>query len=87
MTFYILKKSIADREDVSEADEKRAKKEYGDVTYADQANHKYPIDSKKHVRAAISYFGMPKNRAKYSPEDQKKIANKISAAAKKLGIG
>lgn len=75
------------RKDVSEADKKRAEGEYGDVEYADETNKKYPIDTKEHVKAAASYFGMPKNREKYSAEDQKKIDNKIAAAKKKFGIG
>lgn len=74
------------RKDVSSADKKRAEKKYGDVTYADETNKKYPIDTEEHVRAALSYWGMPKNRDKYSPEDQKKIGGRIHAAAKKFGI-
>lgn len=76
---------VAKREDVTPADKKAAKKEYGDVEYADEKNKKYPLDA-EHIRAAISYWGMPKNRAKYSPEDQKKISAKIARAAKKHGV-
>ncbi len=39
------------------------------------------------MRAALSYWGMAKNRAKYSSEDQKTIGAKIHAAAKEKGIG
>lgn len=74
------------RKDVSEADKKHAEKEYGDVTYADETNKKYPIDTKEHAKAALSYWGMAKNRGKYSPEDQKKIGGRIRSAAKKFGI-
>lgn len=77
---------LAKRKDVTPADKKRAEKEYGDVKYADEANKKYPIDTDEHIRAALSYWGMPKNRAKYSAEDQKKIGARIHAAAKKAGI-
>ena len=77
----------AKRKDVSDADKKRAEKEYGDVEYADEKNKKYPLDNEKHVRAAASYFGMPKNRSKYSAADQKKIDAKIAKAEKKFGIG
>jgi len=55
--------------------------------FADAKNKKYPLDTAQHVRAAASYFGMPKNRAKYSSADQKTIDGKISAAKKKFGIG
>lgn len=74
------------RKDVSDADKKHAEKEYGDVKFADEANKKYPIDTKEHAQAALSYWGMPKNREKYSPEDQKKIGGRIRSAAKKFGI-
>jgi phage I-like protein len=76
--------AIEKREDVSPGE---GKSKYGDVTFADAKNKKYPLDTEAHVRAALSYWGMPKNRAKYSAEDQKTIGGKIRAAAKKLGIG
>jgi len=68
------------------------KKPYGNVNYADpgfQSDKKkrYPLDTEKHVRAAASYFGMEKNRSKYSSSQQKAIASKIAAAEKKFGIG
>ena len=75
---------VAKREDVNEEE---GKEEYGDVEFADEKNKKYPIDTEEHVRAALSYWGMPKNREKYSTEDQEVIGKKIRAAAKKLGIG
>lgn len=74
------------RKDVSQADKARAEKEYGKGTeYADEKNKKYPLDA-EHIHAAISYWGMEKNRAQYSPEDQKKISAKIAKAAKKHGV-
>ena len=82
----LLLKSIAERKDISSADENRAQKKYGNVKFADEVNKKYPIDTEEHVRAALSYWGMPKNRAKYSPKDQKKITDNIRAAAKRFGI-
>ena len=75
---------VAAREDVSP---KEGEKKYGDVSYADEKNKKYPLDTEDHVRAAASYFGMDKNRSKYSAEDQKTIDAKIAAAEKKLKIG
>lgn len=75
---------VAKREDVEPED---GEDKYGDVKFADEKNKKYPIDTEEHVRAALSYWGMPKNREKYSAEDQATIGGKIRAAAKKLGIG
>lgn len=74
----------AKRSDVSAADRKRAVGEYGNVTYADETNKKYPLDTLEHAQAAARYFGMPRNRSKYSPEEQKKIQAKIEAALKKF---
>jgi hypothetical protein len=77
---------VSARKDVSPADKHSAESEYGDVTYADATNKKYPLDSEAHVRAALSYWGMPKNRAKYSAADQETIGGRIRAAAKRFGI-
>lgn len=71
------------RRDVSAADKKRAVAEYGDVTYADEENKKYPIDTPEHIRAAERYIGMPRNSGKYSAEKLAAIKSKIAAARKK----
>jgi hypothetical protein len=55
---------------------------YGKVKFADPKNHKYPIDTEKHIRAAWSYISMPKNAAKYSPGDVKSIKAAIVRAWK-----
>jgi len=86
-TLYLpLRKAIEQRKDVSPAEEKRAIEEYGKVKFADPVNKKFPIDNYEHVRAAISYFGMPRNYKYYSMEDRRIIAGRIAAAAKKFGI-
>lgn len=58
-------KRIGRRRDVSKADKRSAVGKYGNVTYADPVNKKYPIDTPAHIRAAWSYIHMPKNAAKY----------------------
>jgi hypothetical protein len=78
-------KSIERREDVSAAEKKRAAGEYGDVTYADPVNKKYPLDA-KHIHAAIAYFSKPENQAEYSPEERKLMWGRIRRAAKKHGV-
>ena len=75
---------IAEREDTNP---KEGKSKYGSVTFADPKNHKYPLDTPEHVRAAASYWGMSKNRSKYSQEDQTTISHRIKAAEKKFKIG
>lgn len=61
-------------------------KPYGDVTYADPKNGKYPIDTEEHVRAAWSYINMPKNQTGYSADELAAIKGRIKSAAKKFGI-
>lgn len=61
-------------------------KPYGDVTYADEKNGKYPIDTHDHAKAALSYFSMPKNQEGYSPDEVETIMGRIKAACKKFGI-
>ena len=75
---------ISKREDVSP---KRGQSEYGNVKFADPKNKKYPIDTPAHVRAAASYFGMAKNRSKYSQEEQDTIQRNINAAEKQFKLG
>lgn len=76
---------IAQREDTSP---KEGEHKYGsDAHFADPVNEKYPLDTAEHVKAALSYWGNPENRAKYSAADQKTIGERIHAAAKRLGIG
>lgn len=66
-------------------------KPYGNVEYADpgyQADkqHRYPIDTADHVRAAWSYINMPKNADKYTAEQLAAIKGRIKAAAKRFGV-
>lgn len=63
-------------------------KPYGNVTYADPKNGKYPIDTAAHAKAAWSYINMPKNAAMY-PLNGVTLASvkaRIMAACKKFGI-
>ena len=76
-------KAITAREDVSAADKKRAVGEYGDVTFADEKNKKYPLDTEAHIRSAWNYIGQEKNQAMYSAAEVTAIKNKIVAAWKK----
>ena len=62
-------------------------KPYGDVTYADPKNGKYPIDTEEHVRAAWSYINMPKNASAYplNGVTLSEVKARIKAAMDKLG--
>jgi hypothetical protein len=75
--------TIDRREDVSP---KEGLREYGNVEFADPTNHKYPIDSAEHVRAAWSYINQSDNASKYDKDEVKSIKNRIKSAAKKHGF-
>jgi hypothetical protein len=71
---------IEPRSDI-DPDEGEAK--YGDVEFADTTNHKYPIDTPEHVRAAWNYIHHADNAAKYDADEVKAIKERIQRAAKK----
>jgi 7-keto-8-aminopelargonate synthetase-like enzyme len=71
------------REDVNPAEGVR---EYGDVEFADPVNHKYPIDTAEHVRAAWSYINHKDNAAKYDKDEVNLIKTRIKRAAKRQGV-
>jgi len=61
-------------------------KEYGDVKFADSVNHKYPIDTPEHVRAAWGYINHEDNAAKYDADEVATIKSRIRRAAKDQGV-
>ena len=75
----VLLEKIKRRKNV---DPKEGEHKYGDVEYADPTNKKYPIDTASHIKAAWNYIHMPRNAAKYSPEDVATMKRKIIAAWK-----
>lgn len=67
------------------------KKPYGDVTYADPGYQKdgkkrYPLDTKAHVRSALSYINQKDNAAQYTAKQLALVKGRIKAAAKRFGI-
>ena len=74
---------IARRPDVNP---KEGKQKYGDVEFADPVNHKYPLDTAEHVRAAHRYLNQEDNAAKYKPDEVKLMKERIHKAAGKFGI-
>ncbi|MDB5353450.1 MAG: hypothetical protein JWN86_4697 [Planctomycetota bacterium] len=74
---------IKRREDVNP---ERGEHQYGDVTFADPVNKKYPIDTPERIRAAWSYINHADNAAKYSKDEVETIKNRIKRAAEKHGI-
>ena len=71
------------RPDVSPREGER---EYGDVTFADPTNKKYPLDTAQHVRSAWSYINHQDNAAKYDPDEVRTIKNRIKRAAHEKGV-
>jgi hypothetical protein len=74
---------IERRPDVNPGEGER---EYGDVTFADPVNKKYPVDTPEHVRAAWSYIHHKDNAAKYEPGEVREIKVRIRRAAVKHGV-
>lgn len=66
----------------SDSDPAEGEDKYGDVTFADPTNKKYPIDTVEHIRAAWNYINKPKNAGKYSAKDAAAIKRRIVAAWK-----
>ena len=62
-------------------------KRYADPGYQQDGRKRYALDTPDEIRAALSYIGMARNRAKYKPADLKKVEAAINAAAAKAGIG
>lgn len=54
--------------------------------YADPKNFKYPLDTEKHVRAALSYLSKPKNQEGYSASELKSMFSRIYKRCKDFGI-
>jgi len=78
------KSNQIDRRD--DVNPKEGVREYGDVEFADPVNHKYPIDSAEHVRAAWSYINHKDNAAKYDKDEANLIKTRIKRAAKRHGV-
>lgn len=70
---------VAAREDVSPQE---GTDKYGDVTFADPTNKKYPIDTEEHIRAAWNYINHPDAADKYSADDLAAIKRRIVEAWK-----
>lgn len=66
----------------------KAPKPYGAVKYADPKNGKYPLDTKKRVKAAWAFINEAQNAAKYplNGVTLSDVKNNIIAAAKSFGI-
>jgi hypothetical protein len=64
-----------------DADPREGRRKYGDVTFADPVNRKYPIDTPGRIRAAWAYIHQPSNAAKYTAAERRTIQARIRKAA------
>ena len=74
-----MPKKIRRRRD---ADPRQGREKYGDATFADPVNNKYPIDTPGRIRAAWAYIHQPGNAGKYKAEEVRVIKRRIRRAAK-----
>ncbi len=64
-----------------DADPNEGLEKYGDATFADPVNKKYPIDTPGRVKAAWTYIHQPLNAEKYTAEEVRTIKIRIRRAA------
>lgn len=65
-----------------DADPEDGIKKYGDATFADPVNKKYPIDTPGRIKAAWAYIHQPANARKYTAGELGTIRARIQSAAK-----
>jgi hypothetical protein len=59
---------------------------YGDTTFADPINKKYPVDTPGRIKAAWAYIHQPRNAAKYTPAERRSIKSRIRQAARRRDL-
>ena len=69
-----------------DADPEEGIEKYGDATFADPVNKKYPIDTPGRIKAAWAYIHQPPNAEKYTAGELRTIRARIRAAAKALRV-
>ena len=58
-----------------------------DSEWGDPVNYAYPCPDIEQTQAALRYWGKPKNKGKYSSEDQATITARLKKFAKKFKVG
>ena len=69
-----------------DADPQEGLEKYGDTTFADPVNKKYPIDTPGRIKAAWAYIHQPRNAEKYTAKEVRTIKSRVRDAAKAGGI-
>src|SRR6266550_727472 len=70
-----------------DADPREGLAKYGDATFADPVNKKYPIDTPGRIKAAWAYIHQPSNAEKYTVDELRTIKLRIRKAAKARKMG
>jgi hypothetical protein len=65
-----------------DADAREGVEKYGDTTFGDPVNKKYPIDTPGRIKAAWAYVHQPSNAEKYTPAELRTIRARIRRAAR-----
>lgn len=74
------------RAGMDDPDEPYGDVEYADPGYQDDGRKRYPIDTERHVRAAWSYIHQRENADRYTPDQLRRIKERIRKAGEKFGI-
>jgi hypothetical protein len=69
-----------------DADPQDGIEKYGDTTFADPVNKKYPIDTPGRIKAAWAYIHQPSNAEKYTAKEVRTIKSRVRRAAKARGV-
>jgi Family of unknown function (DUF6582) len=69
-----------------DTDPQEGLKKYGDTTFADPVNKKYPIDTPGRIKAAWAYIHQPSNAEKYTPGEVRTMKARVRRAAKTRGV-
>src|SRR3954462_7303192 len=69
-----------------DADPQDGLRRYGDATFADPTNKKYPIDTPGRIKAAWAYIHQPSNAGKYTAAERRSIQARIRQEAKRRRV-
>jgi HK97 family phage prohead protease len=78
-----VEKKVGPGEKRPDTNPQQGVRDYGDVSFGDPTNKKYPLDSEGHIRRGWNYINMPKNQRFYTPDAVANIKRRIVAAWKK----
>jgi hypothetical protein len=69
-----------------DADPREGVEKYGDTTFGDPVNKKYPIDTPGRIKAAWAYVHQPSNAEKYTAAELRTIKARIRRAARARAV-